>query len=64
MQRQALDRDDIISYIAQRVDRRDLDGDQFNHLLQGLGIEPPSESARIGSTGTDIPEDRKGAGIE
>jgi hypothetical protein len=64
MAKQALDRDDIVSYLIQRVDRRDLDGEQFNHLLQELGVEPPSESARIGIPEAELPEDRKGAGIE
>lgn len=64
MQGQSLDRDDIVSYLVQRVDRQDLDGKQFNNLLQELGVEPPSESARVGLPNSEVPADRKGEAVE
>jgi hypothetical protein len=61
-----LDHDAIASYLVRVVDRSDLDQEDFNNLLQDLGIEPPAESAWIGNglKGTPLPPENKGAGVE
>lgn len=62
----SVDRAEIVSYLVRQMDRKDLSEEEFNHLLQEVGLEPPAESARIGThaSGLELPPERKGEAIE
>ncbi|MGE5706940.1 MAG: hypothetical protein ACM3YO_01300 [Bacteroidota bacterium] len=62
----SVDRAEIVSYLVRQLDRNDLSEEEFNHLLQEVGLEPPSESARIGTQASALvlPPERKGEGVE
>lgn len=62
----SVDRAEIVSYLVRQLDRNDLSEEEFNHLLQEVGLEPPSESARIGNQASSLalPPERKGEGVE